>query len=1159
MGDFIHLRIHSEYSLVDGLVKIKPLVGKLVDMKMPAAAITDQSNMCCLVKYFKAATGAGIKPIVGVDVWVENLEEEEAPFRLTLYARNDKGYLNLTELVSKGYTEGQHHGRPILKEEWIRAQAEGLLALSGARLGDVGQALLAGKTELAEQRLARWMEVFPDAFYLELQRTNRIGDEECVHASVELAIATGCPVVATNDVHFLAADDFDAHEARVCIHDSKTIDDPRRERRFSEQQYLKSGEEMIELFSDIPEAIENTVEIAKRCNVNLRLGKYFLPNYPIPEGMTMDEFFIKITEEGLEERLETLLDKSSPDYEQKRQRYYDRLKFELDIIIQMGFPGYFLIVMDFIKWAKNNGVPVGPGRGSGAGSLVAYAQKITDLDPMEYDLLFERFLNPERVSMPDFDVDFCMDGRDRVISYVADTYGRNAVSQIITFGTMAAKAVVRDVARVQGKPYSLGDRLSKLIPFEVGMTLAKAYEAEEPLREYLANDEEAMDVWEMARKLEGVTRNVGKHAGGVVIAPTKLTDFAALYCDEAGQGLVTQFDKDDVEQAGLVKFDFLGLRTLTIVDWAVKMINPKLEAEGKPPLDINFIPIDDEATFRLLKNGETTAVFQLESRGMKELIKRLQPDCFEDIIALVALFRPGPLQSGMVDDFINRKHGRAELAYPHPDYQLESLKPVLQPTYGIILYQEQVMQIAQVMAGYTLGGADLLRRAMGKKKPEEMAKQKAIFVEGSVNEGIEQDLAEKIFDLVEKFAGYGFNKSHSAAYALVSYQTAWLKQHYPAPFMAAVLTADMQNTDKVVTLIEECRRMKLELVLPDVNNSQYTFTVDDDNRIVYGLGAVKGLGEGPIQSILDARADGGPFRDLFDFCKRVDLRRVNKRALEALIRSGAMDKLGPGRARMMASINEAVQRADQHARNENAGMMDLFGEVVPEDDSDAYSASVHVKEWPEKERLKLEKDTLGLYLTGHPFDEYEEEVRRFVRTPISELRPGKGIQTVSGLVVAVRTMKSKRGGYIGFVTLDDRSGRIEVTLFSNAYEEAKELLHTDRILVVEGNVEDDEYSGGLSVRAKSVTDISQARLKFAKELILFLNKNDFNNGFVDELGNALGEPFDEGCPVVIHYETETARTKLRLSESWKVNPSDDLIQGLRTMLGSERVQLRYNS
>ncbi|WLQ17442.1 DNA polymerase III subunit alpha [Hahella aquimaris] len=1158
MGDFIHLRIHTEFSLVDGLVKVKPLVKKLADMGMPAVAVTDQSNMCCLVKYYKAAAGAGVKPVVGADVWVENLDDPLAPFRLTLYARNETGYRNLTELISRGFTEGQSHGKAILRKDWIAAQAEGMLAMSGAKYGDVGQALLAGKLELARERLAFWMEMFPDAYYLELQRTGRINDEECVHASVELAMETGCPVVATNDVHFLERDDFEAHEARVCIHESRTLDDPRRERRFSEEQYLKSADEMRELFSDIPEAIENTVEIAKRCNVSLRLGKYFLPNYPIPEGMTIDEFFIKVSEEGLEERLATLFKRDDPEYDNKRRSYYDRLKFELDIITQMGFPGYFLIVMDFIKWAKNNGVPVGPGRGSGAGSLVAYALKITDLDPLAYDLLFERFLNPERVSMPDFDVDFCMEGRDRVIAYVAEAYGRNAVSQIITFGTMAAKAVVRDVARVQGRPYSMGDRLSKLIPFEVGMTLAKAYEQEEPLREYLTTDEEAAEIWEMARKLEGVTRNVGKHAGGVVIAPTKLTDFAPLYCDETGSGLVTQFDKDDVEQAGLVKFDFLGLRTLTIVDWAVDIINRQQAEKGEPPLDINFIPLDDAPTFNLLKHGETTAVFQLESRGMKELIRRLMPDCFEDIIALVALFRPGPLQSGMVDDFINRKHGRAELAYPHPDYQLESLKPVLQPTYGIILYQEQVMQIAQVMAGYTLGGADLLRRAMGKKKPEEMAKQKAIFVEGSINQGIDQDLAEKIFDLVEKFAGYGFNKSHSAAYALVSYQTAWLKCHYPAPFMAAVLTADMQNTDKVVTLVEECRRMKLDLVLPDVNNSSYTFTVDDKNRIVYGLGAVKGLGEGPVQSILDAREEGGPFRDLFDFCQRVDLRRVNKRALEALVRSGAMDKLGPNRARMMASINEAVRRADQHSRNEDAGMLDLFGEVVPETDPNPYSATEGMQEWSDKERLKLEKETLGLYLTGHPFDEYEQEVRRFVRTPISELRPGKSPQNVAGLVVAVRTMKSKRGGYIGFATLDDRSGRIEVTFFSDAYEQAKEMLHNDRILVVEGVVGEDDYSGGLSVRAKMTSDIGQARLKFAKELILFVHEKDFNNGFIDELGGVLGEHRAEGCPVLINYETETARTRLRLAEDWRVNPSDELIQGLRYLLGKERVQLRYS-
>ncbi len=1159
MTSFVHLRLHSEFSLVDGLVKIKPLINKLKSMEIPAIAITDQSNMCCLVKYYRAAMGAGIKPIVGADVWIANPESSDDPFRLTLLARNDTGYRNLTELISRGFTEGRQQDLAVLQAQWVADQAEGLLALSGASRGDVGQALLQGKADLAAQRTKYWMQVFPDAFYLELQRTDRQGDEECVHGSVQIAEKLGCPVVATNDVHFLEQEDFDAHEARVCIHDSRTLDDPRREKRFSEEQYLKSAAEMAELFYDIPEALENTVEIAQRCNVTLRLGKYFLPNYPIPEGMTVDEFFIKISEEGLEERLSKLYDRGADDFPAIRQRYFDRLKFELDIITQMGFPGYFLIVMDFIRWAKQNGVPVGPGRGSGAGSLVAYALLITDLDPLAYDLLFERFLNPERVSMPDFDVDFCMDGRDRVIAYVADTYGRNAVSQIITFGTMAAKAVVRDVARVQGKPYSLGDRLSKLIPFEVGMTLAKAFDAEEPLREYLENDEEAADVWEMARKLEGITRNVGKHAGGVVIAPTKLTDFAPLYCDEQGEGLVTQFDKDDVEQAGLVKFDFLGLRTLTIVDWAIKMINPELAKQGKEPLDISMIPLDDAETFDLLKKGETTAVFQLESRGMKELIKRLQPDCFEDIVALVALFRPGPLQSGMVDDFINRKHGRAELAYPHPDYQLASLKPVLQPTYGIILYQEQVMQIAQVMAGYTLGGADLLRRAMGKKKVEEMAKQKVTFIEGSGNNGIDKELAERIFDLVEKFAGYGFNKSHSAAYALVSYQTAWLKMHFPAPFMAAVLTADMQNTDKVVTLIEECRRMQLELVLPDINVSQFTFTVDSQQRIVYGLGAVKGLGEGPVESILEAREAGEAFADLFDFCQRVDLRKVNKRALEALIKSGAMDKIGPSRARMMASIPEAVQRAEQHARNEDAGMMDLFGSVMAEPAQDAYAATEKVREWPEKERLALEKETLGLYLTGHPFDEYEAEVRRFARTPIAELRPSKKTtQTVAGLVVATRTMKSKRGGNIGFATLDDRSGRIEVTLFSDVYESARELLHTDRILVIEGQVEDDDFSGGLALRARTVTDIGAARLKFAKELILFTEKKDFNKHLLEQLTEALGPSYSDGCPIAVHYQTDTAQARLKFGEDWRINPTDDLLQQLKGLVGDERVQIRYN-
>nr|BBJ04474.1 DNA polymerase III subunit alpha [Marinobacter nauticus] len=1156
---FVHLRVHSEYSMVDGLVRVKPLISRVAELGMPAVGLTEQSNMCSLVRFYKAAMGAGVKPIIGADLWLENPDEPENPFRLTLLARDEKGYLHLTEIISLGYTEGQRYGKPIIRKAWLEARAAGLIALSGAKMGDVGKALLAGKPELARERAQYWKNLYPGSYYLELQRTERAGDEDCLHLSVELAAELGLPVVATNDVHFLTADDFEAHEARVCIGESRTLDDPRRDRRFSDQQYLRSAEEMIELFSDIPEAVENTIEIARRCSVKVRMGEYFLPNYPIPDGMTMDEYFRHVSEEGLEMRLETILSKDDPEYDQKREEYYKRLKFELDIIIQMGFPGYFLIVMDFIKWAKNNGVPVGPGRGSGAGSLVAYALLITDLDPLEYDLLFERFLNPERVSMPDFDVDFCMEGRDRVIEYTAEKYGREAVSQIITFGTMAAKAVVRDVARVQGKSYGLADKLSKLIPFEVGMTLNKAIEQEPQLKEFLEQDEEAQEIWEMALKLEGVCRNAGKHAGGVVIAPTKITDFSPLYCDDEGGSLVTQFDKGDVEDAGLVKFDFLGLRTLTIIKWALHMINPRRQAQGQSELDIATIPLDDKRSFELLKKAETTAVFQLESRGMKDLIRRLQPDSLEDMIALVALFRPGPLQSGMVDDFIDRKHGRQPLSYPHPDYQYEGLKPVLEPTYGVILYQEQVMQIAQVMAGYTLGNADMLRRAMGKKKPEEMAKQKAFFLEGCANNGIDETLAENIFDLVEKFAGYGFNKSHSAAYALVSYQTLWLKAHYPAEFMAAVLTADMQNTDKVVTLVEECRNMKLDLLVPDVSRSAYTFTVNDDGQIVYGLGAIKGLGEGPIDSIVEAAKDG-PFQDIFDFCRRIDLKKVNKRAMEALIRAGAMDKLGAGRAQLMASIDKAVQQADQQSRNDAAGMMDMFGEMLESsgEGEDPYADVAHVREWPEKERLKGEKDTLGIYLTGHPFDEYEREVRRFVRNSIADLKPNKSPQRVAGLVVAQRTMKTRTGSTMCFITLDDRSARIEATLFSEAFFENRELLQSDQVIVVEGQVSHDDYSGQMKMRVSSVMDVATARQQFSRGIRLALHAEQLQNGLLDKLDDTLRPFRNEGIPVWIEYSSAEARTRIELGESWRVQPDDNLLFELRHLVGEKSVELVYD-
>ncbi|BAO60576.1 MULTISPECIES: DNA polymerase III subunit alpha [Pseudomonas] len=1170
-ASFVHLRLHTEYSLVDGLVRIKPLVKALAGMGMPAVAVTDQNNMCSLVKFYKTSMGAGIKPICGADLWLSNKDPDNPLSRISLLVMNAVGYRNLTELISRGFIDGQRNGQIIIEREWVAEAAEGLIMLSAAKEGEIGMALIAGDLEVAETLAREWMAVFPERFYLEVQRTNRPNDEEQLHAAVALADKIGAPLVATNDVRFIKQEDFEAHETRVCIGEGRALDDPRRSKNYSDQQYLKSAEEMAELFSDLPEALENTVEIAKRCNIEVKLGKHFLPDYPIPDGMTIDEYFRKVSFDGLEERLSVLLPKdTTEDYEAKRQVYVDRLNFELDIIIQMGFPGYFLIVMDFIQWAKNNGVPVGPGRGSGAGSLVAYVQKITDLDPLEYDLLFERFLNPERVSMPDFDVDFCMDGRDRVIDYVAEKYGRNAVSQIITFGSMAAKAVVRDVARVQGKSYGLADRLSKMIPFEVGMTLEKAYEQEEILRDFIKVDEEAAEIWEMARKLEGVVRNVGKHAGGVVIAPTKLTDFSPIYCDEEGGGLVTQFDKDDVEAAGLVKFDFLGLRTLTIIDWALKTINRDRAKVGEEPLDIAFIPLDDKPTYSLLQKAETTAVFQLESRGMKELIKKLKPDCLEDLIALVALFRPGPLQSGMVDDFINRKHGRAELAYPHPDYQYDGLQPVLAPTYGIILYQEQVMQIAQVMAGYTLGGADMLRRAMGKKKPEEMAKQRGGFIEGCASNNIDADLAGNIFDLVEKFAGYGFNKSHSAAYGLVSYQTAWLKAHYPAPFMAAVLSADMHNTDKVVTLIEEVRIMKLRLDAPDVNTSEFKFTVNDEGRIVYGLGAIKGVGEGPVEAITEAREEG-PFKDLFDFCARVDLKRINKRTLDGLIRSGALDRLGPhffdepkayqanidqNRAVLLAAMEEAIKAAEQTARTHDSGHADLFGGVFVDEDADVYANHRKAKELTLKERLKGEKDTLGLYLTGHPIDEYEGEIRRFARQRIIDLKPARDTQTVAGMIIALRVMKNKKGDKMGFITLDDRSGRIEASLFADAFHSAQSLLQTDAMVVVEGEVSNDDFSGGLRLRVKRVMSMEDARTNLAESLRLKIHSDALKGDQLRWLGD-LFKRHRGACPITMEYTRDDAKALLQFGENWRIDPADSLIQALRDQFGRDNVFLQY--
>ncbi len=1155
---FIHLRVHSDYSMIDGLAKIGPLVKKTAAMNMPALAITDFMNLCGLVKFYGSAHGAGVKPIVGADVLVQSDMLGEEMAELTILAADNVGYQHLTLLISEAYQRGYGAAGPIIDRDWLIKHNEGLLLLSGGRNGDVGKFLMRGNMSQVEQCLAFYQQYFPDRYYLELTRTGRADEESYLHAAVAVAIERGLPVVATNDVRFISEGDFDAHEIRVAIHDGFTLDDPKRPRRYSPQQFMRSEEQMCELFADLPEALQNSVEIAKRCNVTIRLGEYFLPQFPTG-AMSTEDFLVARSREGLEERLAFLF----PDEQEriaKRPPYDERLEIELKVINQMGFPGYFLIVMEFIQWSKDNGVPVGPGRGSGAGSLVAYSLKITDLDPLAFDLLFERFLNPERVSMPDFDVDFCMEKRDLVIDHVAETYGREAVSQIITFGTMAAKAVIRDVGRVLGHPYGFVDRISKLVPPDPGMTLEKAFAAEPQLPAIYEADEEVRALIDMARKLEGVTRNAGKHAGGVVIAPTRITDFAPLYCDAEGNHPVTQFDKNDVEYTGLVKFDFLGLRTLTIINWALEMINARRARHGLEPVDIAAIPLEDKKSFDMLQRSETTAVFQLESRGMKDLIKRLQPDCFEDMIALVALFRPGPLQSGMVDNFIDRKHGREAISYPDIQWQHESLSTVLEPTYGIILYQEQVMQIAQVLSGYTLGGADMLRRAMGKKKLEEMEKQRSIFKDGAEKNGVDGELSMKIFDLVEKFAGYGFNKSHSAAYALVSYQTLWLKAHYPAEFMAAVMTADMDNTEKVVGLVDECWRMGLKVLPPDINSGQYHFHVNDQGEIVYGIGAIKGVGEGPIEAIIDARNQDGHFKELFDLCARTDIKKLNRRMLEKLIMSGAFDRLGPHRAALMNSLNDALKAADQHAKAEAIGQGDMFGVLAdaPEAVEASYST---VPPWPEHVVLDGERETLGLYLTGHPITRYLREIERYAGgIRLKDMHPtdrGKTITAV-GLVLSARIMVTKRGNRIGVLTLDDRSGRLDVMLFTDALEKYQHLLEKDRILIASGQVSFDDFNGGLKMTARELMDISEAREKYARGLAISLTDRQIDDQLLNRLRQSL-EPHRSGTiPVHLYYQREDARARLRFGATWRVTPTDRLLNDLRTLVGNEQVELEFD-
>ena len=1143
---FVHLGIHTEFSITESIVRIPDLMKSAVNDQMPALAMTDLSNLHAAVKFYTSCLKKGIKPILG---GVIRLNDES--HRVTLLAMNNSGWRSLTEIISRGFIEGQQLSIPCVKKEWVLDQSNDIIALLGMQ-SDVGEMLCSGNPQKAEPLLEEWIAKFGNRVYLALTRTDRPNEESFIQEAVKLAAKYQIGVVAHNDVHFINAEDFEAHEARVCIADGYVLGDSRRPRTYSPEQYFKTSEQMVELFSDLPSAIENTVQIAKRCNVALQLGKYFLPDYPIPEGHTIDTFFAHLSEEGLEERLAHLypVEQRDEDWTNIRKEYDERLAFEIKIINSMGFPGYFLIVMDFIQWSKNNGVPVGPGRGSGAGSLVAYSLKITDLDPLPYGLLFERFLNPERVSMPDFDVDFCIAGRDRVIDYVARTYGRDAVSQIATFGTMAAKGAIRDVARVLGKSYGLADRISKMIPTKpLGLNLLESIEAEPQLKDIVTNpsnpdNDDAAEIWEMALKLEGITRNTGKHAGGVVIAPTKITDFSAVMCEEDGTGRVAQFDKDDVESAGLVKFDFLGLRNLTVIEDAIQHINQRMQFET--PLKIENIPLNDKAAYSIFADANTTAVFQFESVGMKKMLKEARPSKFEEIIAFVSLYRPGPMD--LIPDFIHRMHG-GEFEYLHP-----LLEGVLEPTYGIMVYQEQVMQAAQYCAGYSLGGADLLRRAMGKKKPEEMVIQRQIFIEGAAKKDIDEQTANHIFDYMEKFAGYGFNKSHAAAYALVAYQTAWLKAHYPSEFMAAVLTSEMQNTDSIVFLIDDCRNTGLEVLPPSVNMSIYQFHATNENTIVYGLGAIKGVGEAAMQSVIDSRKQLGPFKDLFDFCHRIDLKKINKRTLEALIRSGALDCLGIERSSLMAQLPEAVQAADQARSNRESGIMDLFGEVEEVQRKPAKP----VKPWSDEVRLKGEKDTLGLYLTGHPIDVYRPELKSFISQKINELTPTRrGVTTVfAGLVVDVANFPNRM-----MVTLDDGTSRIEVSANHERFQRFKDIIVNEQVVVIEGEIYEREGFDRPMGRLTKAFTLNEIRQKRANSIQIKLDAEHMSKTLSSDLQKIIlpycNVDMCNHIPLHILLDYPYATAELHLGVNWKVAPLDALLSQLRDYFGKEALYVEY--
>lgn len=1148
--EFVHLQCQTEYSIKNSLVRVDSLINKAKSLGYSSIALTDDSNVFAALKFYKKSIDAGIKPIIGTNI---TIKDSDKSYQALLLCQNNEGYSNLSQLITLSYIEGQDiEGVSVTKEQVIKFHS-GLIMISNAVSGDVAKLLVSNQKEDARNEALFWQTVFKDRYYLAVQRTNRKDDELHLHLCVELGIELGIAIVATNDVQFVNQNDFEAHEARICISQGGLLEDSRREKYFSNQQYLKSSEQMSELFSDVPELLSNSVEISKRCNVHFELyKKHYLPDFPIPKGTTINQFFKDQSLAGIDKRLK--------DKKINKKVYDDRLSFELSVIIQMDFVGYFLIVADFISWAKDNGIPVGPGRGSGAGSLVAYALGITNVDPIEHELLFERFLNPERVSMPDFDIDFCTERRDEVIEYVASKYGTEKVAQIITYGTMAAKGVVRDVGRVLGHPYGFSDRISKSIPNDLKINLSRALGCfndndsqeskdkwySEELKKRYDSEESVTTLIDLSLELEGLVRNVGTHAGGVLIAPSKISDFCPIY---KGPGesdvVVSQFDMKDVEAVGLVKFDFLGLSNLTVIDKTVKMISAKgLSSE---PINIDSLPLDDKLVYQLLQRCDTTGIFQLESDGMRGYLKKLQADSFEDIVAMLALYRPGPLGAGMVDDYINVKHG-AKVKYPH-----KMLEDILKPTNGVFLYQEQVMKSAQVMAGYSLGGADLLRRAMGKKIDKEMQKQRSVFVKGAEKNNIDKEKADEIFDLIDKFSGYGFNKSHSVAYAYISYQTAWLKAHFPAAFMASVLSGVMDDTDRVAFTVSESEGMGLIVNGPNVCESDFEFSTKNKNTLVYGLGAIKGVGEALVNVLVEERKANGVYKSLFDFCQRIERRSLNKRAIEALIYSGSFDCFGIERASLLKTYPYAVRQAEQKQSDHSNGQSSLFFEI---DDHEEYE--LNYLESPGltfKEKLHLEKNVMGYYFYSHPTDEFDNDIKYVgARLPRNIVYRNNKEVKVLAMISELRYRSTRGGGQMVSLTIEDSKKKLNAVIFSKVLPSVSEHLLVDNVVIFSGKITKD-YRDEWQLVVDKIQEIEELKVRYAK--IFEVTLNEGHNKLLSELSNIL-KSSKGNCPVKINYQSNNISGNFSLDRGYRVLPNQKLLDKVDELLGDSSSNISYH-